>query len=262
MRKTTFQRATTRRILEAAPNLKYIAFYHGSEDRLNACMRDYADRSFVYVLTALHEGREYFLYAGKSRAQYSRHLTHTKKYEYDNIYLFECEPEFLSESETAVIRELTPLFNRASNPNAERIKLLLGIDYDAQQNSEKIRHYLELYSRYENVGLFGFALPVAVFAALEEEATATGCSCSEMLLRILEKSLDKKIAGKLEERISMETNLISAKEYGFLHNRSVEQVKQYLHQKNRLPGALRVGRDWVIARDAQFPEDHRGKRKE
>lgn len=38
MRKTTFQRVITNRIQEAAPKLKYVAFYHREEERLNACM--------------------------------------------------------------------------------------------------------------------------------------------------------------------------------------------------------------------------------
>ena len=119
MRKTTFQRVITNRIQEAAPKLKYVAFYHREEERLNACMRDYADRSFVYVLSAVHKEKEYFLYVGKTKAQYARCLTHSKQYANDHIYLFECAPEQLDDCEKAVIRELQPLFNRAHNPKAE-----------------------------------------------------------------------------------------------------------------------------------------------
>ena len=108
MAKLTFQRKTTKRILAVAPKLKFVAFYHRSEDRLNACMRDYGDRSFVYIFSSCYMDQEYFLYVGKSKAQYSRCLTHSKKYEYDHIYLFECDQEWLSESEKAVIKELTP----------------------------------------------------------------------------------------------------------------------------------------------------------
>lgn len=262
MSKTSFQRLTTRRILEAAPNLKYIAFYHSSEDRLNACMRDYADRAFVYVLTALHQGKERFLYVGKSRAQYARHLMHSKKYAYDHIYLFECEPEYLTESEAAVIKELTPLFNRAGNPQAKRSKLLLNIDYEATQDPEAIQRYLEKCSRYEKVGLFGFGLPAAIFAALEEEAVRKGISCSEMVQCILESALGERIANKLDADTNIETNLISAKAFGIQNKRSTEQIKQYLHQGNRIPGAIRLGRDWILPRDAKFPENLRGKRRE
>ena len=41
-----------------------------------------------------------------------------------------------------------------------------------------------------------------------------------------------------------------------LHGKSQEQVKQYCHG-NRIDGAVRIGRDWVIPRDSRFPEDHR-----
>lgn len=34
MRKTTYQRVTTKRIQEAAPELKYVALYHRDEERL------------------------------------------------------------------------------------------------------------------------------------------------------------------------------------------------------------------------------------
>ena len=45
MRKTTYQRVTTKRIQEAAPELKYVALYHRDEERLNACMMNYEGRS-------------------------------------------------------------------------------------------------------------------------------------------------------------------------------------------------------------------------
>ena len=85
MAKVTFQRLTTKRVIAEAPPLKYIAFYHSTEQRLNVCMRDYADRSFVYILSAMYEGREYFLYVGKTKVQYARHLTHSKKYAYSQL---------------------------------------------------------------------------------------------------------------------------------------------------------------------------------
>lgn len=261
MTKVSFQRLTTRRILEAAPNLKYIAFYHSSEDRLNACMQDYANRSFVYVLTAMYKEAECFLYVGKSRAQYSRHLMHAKKYAYDHIYLFECEPEYLTQSEAAVIKELTPLFNRAGNPQAKRIKLLLNINYDAKQDAQMIQQYLEKYFKYAKVGLFGFALPAAIFVALEEEATRKGINCSEMLQDILENALGERIVAKLDADCDIDTNLTSAKSFGVQNKKSTEQIKQYLHQGDRILGAIRLGRDWILPRDAQFPEDLRGKRR-
>lgn len=58
--KTTFQRLTTKRIQAVAPELKFVAFYHKDEDQLNACMMNYENRSFVYVMTSMYEGREYY----------------------------------------------------------------------------------------------------------------------------------------------------------------------------------------------------------
>ena len=261
MRKTTFQRVTTKRIQEAAPELKYVALYHRDEERLNACMRNYEDRSFVYVMTAMYEEKEYYLYVGKTQAQYARHLTHSKKYAYDNIYLFECKPEQLGDCEKAVIKALAPLFNRSCNPKLEQFKLLLEIDYDEVFDTERIQTLLKKYSDYEVRGLFGFALPAAVFLALEKESVAAGSSSSELLMQILEKHLGKKIKAELERGEVLGTNLISAKDFGRKYGRSEEQAKQYCHQKGRVLGAVRVGRDWVIPRDTKYPEMLRRKSK-
>lgn len=260
MSKISFQRLTTKRIQKAAPRLKFVAFYHAKEDRLNACMRDYADRSFVYILSSVFEGEEYFLYVGKSKAQYARCLTHSKNYDYDHIYLFECEPEFLAESEAAVIAELCPLFNRKHNPMAERLNRILNIDYASKQDGEMIHHWLERYGRYKNTGLFGFALPVVIFSALEKKAEKENRTCSEIIQAALEGLLGDEIVEELEDTESLpaKTNLITTRVYADRNRRSPEQVKQYLHQKNRIPGSAKVGRDWVIPQDTRFPEDLRG----
>lgn len=264
MGKISFQRSTTKRIQLVAPKLRFVAFYHAQEGRLNACMRDYADRSFVYILSSMYAGEEYFLYAGKSKAQYARCLIHSKNYAYDHIYLFECEPEFLAESEAAVIMELCPLFNRAHNPMAERLNQILQIDYESKQNEEMISHYLERYAKYKRMGLFGFALPTAVFSALAKQAEDQSCTCSEMLQHILEDTLGDNIVSELEdaEAVPVETNLITTKAYAKQNSKSTEQIKQYLHQGNRLPGAAKIGRDWVLPQDTHFPQDLRenGKR--
>lgn len=260
MRKTTFQRVTMNRIQEAAPELRFVAFYHRDEERLNACMLNYEGRSMLYVMTSVYEGKEYYLYVGKSKAQYARHLTHMKKYEYDHIYLFECAPEQLGNCEQEVIKALAPLFNRNLNPKLEQIKLLLDIDYDAIYDAQTIQAYLKRLSDYETLGLFGFALPAPVFLALEKEAANQGVSSSEWLLKVLEKELSKKISAELDRGEKLETNLLSAREYGDQYGRSVEQAKQYC-QKGRVAGAVKFGRDWLIPRDAKLPEDRRGKRK-
>jgi hypothetical protein len=260
MRKTTYQRVTTKRIQEAAPELKYVALYHRDEERLNACMMNYEGRSFVYVLTSMYEGKEYYLYVGKSKAAYSRQLTHAKKYEYDFIYLYECEPERLTDCERATIMALAPLFNRSCNPKLEQIKLLLDIDYDATYDAQTIQAYLKKLSDYETLGLFGFALPAYVFLALEKEASKQDCTCSEWMLKLLEKQLGKKIMVELDQGAMLETNLVSAQEYGNQYERSVEQAKVYCKNK-RVAGCAKIGRDWLIPSDAKLPEDRRGKRK-
>ena len=205
----------------------------------------------------MYAGEEYFLYVGKSRAQYARCSTHSKKYAFDYIYLFECASEHLQESEAAVISELKPLFNRSNNPDAKRIKRLLKVDYEANQSADAIRAYLERYTHYNNKGLFGFVLSRTVFAALEYASALKNCDCSALLQQILEKEFEEIIPTELDKCVTTETNLLSTQQYAALHKRSPEQVKQYLHQNNRIPGAIRIGRDWVISKDARFPENKR-----
>ena len=258
--KPTFQRVTTARVMGAAPNLKYIAFYHGNEERLNSCMNDYVDRSFVYILSADYCGKEYFLYAGKSKAQYARMLNHSKKFAYDYIYLFECEPKQLAESERAVISELQPLFNKQGNPMWKRYAALLGINYDVVQDKTAIHRYLELYEKYNAVELFGFALPPTIFALVKQKAAAQNMTCSEWMQRVLEDVFMDEIAAALPQlNEDVPSNLISTERYGELHKKSREQIKQYLRQRNRIPGVLKVGRDWILPQDAKFPEDQRKK---
>ena len=257
----TFQRRTTKRVLEVAPHLKFVAFYHREEDRLNACMRDYGGRSFVYIFSSCYKNQEYYLYVGKSKAQYSRCLAHSKKYEYDYIYLFECEPEWLGESERAVIRSLSPIFNRNNNPNADRIRALLAINYDAVHNREAIEQYLHRYANYKKLGLFGFALPVVLYTALEEKAAQQGCNCGELVHRILEQTILKEGKMDLDNVSDIKTNLVTTKSFANSHACSQEQVKQYLQQQDRMPGTVKIGRVWLIPYDMKLPEALRAKRR-
>lgn len=261
MTRQTFQRRTMARIMEAAPNLKFVAFYHKSEDRLNACMRAYVGRSFIYIFSSCYMGQEYILYVGKSKAQYSRCLMHSKKYAYEYIYLYECEPEWLNQSEKAVIRVLTPIFNRNDNPESNRLGQLLEIDYNAVQDEEAIQRYLRRYSNYEKKGLFGFALPVALYTALEDEAMQQGITCGELVYRILEENVLRDGKLDLNDVKDIQTNLVTTKSYGDSHSCSQEQVKQYLRQVVRMPGTAKVGKAWIIPYDMKFPENLRGKPK-
>ena len=117
------------------------------------------------------------------------------------------------------------------------------------------------YSNYKKKGLFGFALPIVLYTALEEKAQQESCSCGELVHNILEQAMLKQGKMDLDYVKDFKTNLVTTKSYGDSHDRSQEQVKQYLHQKERMPGAVKIGRDWIIPYDMKFPEDMRGKRK-
>lgn len=256
MGKPNFQRSVTSRILAAAPDLEYVAYYHADEERLKACMNDYQHRAFVYVLTSQFHDAERFIYVGQSKAQYARLLNHLQKYAFDHIYLFECDPSQLNQCEAAVIRELKPLYNRNHNPLAERNRNLLGIDYEEQKDQSAIHRHLALQEAYETTSLFGFALPSAVFEVLQLHAKEEGYTCSELLQQLLERTYGQEIASKIPELREPQTNLVLPKEYGAQYGKSCEQIKVYC-RNNRLPGAIQIGRDWILPRDTQFPEDHR-----
>lgn len=51
---------------------------------------------------------------------------------------------------------------------------------------------------------------------------------------------------------------ISASEYAQKHGKSVEQIK-VLCRNNRIKGARKFGRDWLIPENAPYPEDGRRK---
>lgn len=260
MPKPNFQAIVISRVINAAPHLRFVAFYHADETRVNACMHGYEGRAFVYVLTTVFEDTEHFLYVGKSKAQYSRFLMHLKAYAFQHIYLFECDLEHQGESEVATIKELKPLYNRHHNPLFSRNQTILGINYEERQSAEGIMRHLTLQKQYAPVGLFGFSLPPAVFRVLEEKAAEQHCNCSDMLQLILEKTYPQEIAAELHNPTEqIQTNLITSQQYAQLHNRSREQVKQYFLQGNRINGAARIGRDWVLPKDAYFPEDRRRK---
>lgn len=261
MGKPNFQRTTIARVNATAPQLKFIAFYHADEDRIKACMTGYTHRAFVYILSVEHDGSEVYLYAGKSKSQYSRFISHLSKFAFDHIYLFECAPAQLAESEAAVIQELCPILNRHHNPQAKHNRQFLGINYDAIQDTETIQRYLARRDRYLPAGLYGFALPPAVYSVLEQKAMEKGCSGSELIQQILEQAYAEEITNHLNSAhdSAPQTNLITSKAYGLAHGKSREQVKQYLIQGNRVLGATKIGRDWVLTSDAKFPSDHRKK---
>lgn len=62
----------------------------------------------------------------------------------------------------------------------------------------------------------------------------------------------------LFEEVSSPTidDLLTVADYAQLYNKSVEQVK-VLCRKGRIPGAKKIGRDWVIPKDTPYPTDNR-----
>lgn len=51
-------------------------------------------------------------------------------------------------------------------------------------------------------------------------------------------------------------NMITAATYAKLHGRSVEQIK-VLCRRERIAGAIKLGRDWLVPADSPYPVDKR-----
>lgn len=260
MSKPNFQSKIISRVKKTAPCLQFVAIYNATEDWANACMSGYENRSFVYLLTSILGEKEYCIYAGKTKSQYSRFIAHIKKIDFSRIYLFECEKKELEESEKLIIKELKPLYNCKHNPLATRYSQLIGIDYTNPLTSEKIKNDLHLKDEYEKLGLFGFALNPAIFSVLKTKAKENGCNCSEMLQLILENLYPDEIAKKLMTPLELsKTNLTNTIKYAENHGCRRESIKQFLKEENRIPGAMQIGRDWIFPDDTKFPEDRRKK---
>ena len=245
-------------ITQAAPELQFVAAYNADDPQLTGSMKLYGNRSFVYVLTLQLRHREACIYVGETSAQYGRFLQHRMNYVFDRVYLYECKPKVLRMCEAAVIRRLMPLFNKNHNPLYFRYNRVLGIDDNLTNDREAVVRYLELWDDYCATGLYGFALPPAIYRLIKAEATDHKVTVSEELTSILEALFAEDIPAELEERTPEEgrTNLVTTMEYAMIHGKSQEQIKQYLHQSGRLTGR-KFGRDWVIVDDEKLPQDRR-----
>jgi hypothetical protein len=140
--------------------------------------------------------------------------------------------------EAAVIRRLMPLFNKNHNPLYFRYNRVLGIDDNLTNDREAVVRYLELWDDYCATGLYGFALPPAIYRLIKAEATDHKTTVSEELTSMLEALFAEDIPTELEERTSEEgkTNLVTTMEYAMIHhsatdgtvnNRQLEAGKWY-----------------------------------
>lgn len=260
MSKISFQTNLISRVINLAPNMRFIARYDSETTGIKSCMLGYEDRSFIYILTVDFEKSEQCIYVGQSKSQYSRFSAHIKKYAFDHIYLFECKLDELNSSEAIITNDMKPLYNRNNNPLVMRYRNILNIDYDEPKTKAIINHHLQLLKRYEQTGLFGFSLNPAIFAVLASKAKEKGCNCSDLLQTILEQLFSGDIAAELQNnRTLSKTNLATTIEYAKIHGCSPEQIKQYLQEENRIKGGIQIGRNWVFPKDTYFPEDRRRK---
>ena len=247
-------------VRQVAPDLQFVAAYNADDSQLSGSMQLYQKRCFVYVLTVQFSDREVCIYVGETQYQYARFLHQRSNFAFDRVYLYECEEGVLQACESAVIRRLRPLFNRNNNPLQIRYRRILNIDYDTYHDHETIKSYIEKWDEYCAVGVYGFALPPAIYRVLQTQAQEHGVTVSEELTELLEALFALVI--ERETRVAApersQTNLVRACAFAEKHGKSVEQIKQYLQQADRLAG-VKIGRDWVIVDDEKLPEDRRKK---
>ena len=256
MRKSQNVSALADRIESGIPQLSFTAYYEAEDPMLLASMRSYRNRAFVYVLAVDVQGKEEYIYVGKTMNQYSRLLQHMENYFFDRVYLFTCEEDILESCEAKTIKLLMPLYNRHHNPNAFRYQRVLNLNYDAVKDAETTLGYLDMWRAYNNSVLYGFALPPVLYSILKCEADAHGRSVSSELTDILEALFAEGINSAVMGDAVRKTNLVTTATYAAIHGRSQEQIKQYLHQNGRMVGE-KIGRDWVILEDEAYPEDRR-----
>lgn len=247
-------------VTRVAPQLRYVAAYNADDPQLAGSMKLYPDRSFIYVLTLQFANSESCIYVGQTRAQYARFLQHRSTFVFDRIYLYECPENDLKKAEAAVIHRLKPLFNKTHNPESCRYERVLRLAETEVYDREMIINCYQKWNEYCSVGLFGFALPPVLFRLLKANATAHKLTVSEELTGILESFYADEIADELNKNVTDEakTNLKTTMDYGAIHQRTHEQIKQYLHQSDRLIGE-KIGQSWVLIEDERFPKDRRKK---
>lgn len=241
--------------------LKFVGVYPTDESSFNACMQIFKNRSFIYILALREENEIQCLYVGKSQSQYARMLDHQKNFDFDVVLLYECEKDILSKCEKQVIELLTPIYNIEHNPKAQVFRNLLGIKSESKHNRENTIKYMEAYETYNKMGTYCYALPAWLNFVVESLAKENNVSANEQLRNMLESMLDQKVIldaiNTPIDKLSC-VNFLSVNEYANLYGKSPEQIKQYLH-KERIVGAVKWGRDWIISQDAEYPEDKRRK---
>lgn len=246
------------KIRAVAPELKFTACYRSRDPEIEASIRLYKNRAFIYILSIKAFDEDNYIYVGQSKAQYERIIQHRASFAFDKVYLFECEKGQLSHAEDAVISLLKPMFNRQKNPLYERYKNVLQIDYHTLNSRDMVIKHLIRWHEYNAKGLYGFALSPTVYSVLANAAGKEHKTVSEKMQEILENVFIEDIHKELKDPCTKapETNLVTTIDYGRIHSKSQEQIKQYLHQDDRLLGK-KFGRDWVVIDDERFPEDRR-----
>ena len=147
------------------------------------------------------------------------------------------------------------------NPLAKRYKTILDLDYALLTKEGKLERDLELYDQYSKGSLFGFNLNPAIFNVIKKKADENKCTCSEMLQTILEGLYPEEISNELKSDSEfLHTNLVTTNEYAEIHGTIRESIKQFLNANpDRIPGALKLGRDWILPADSPYPSDKRKK---
>lgn len=241
--------------------LEYCSKYFANDRDFSSLLKIYQKKPFVYILTHIYDNKKCVIYIGKSSATSARMILHKKKYEYDEVYLFEVKQYEQAMAEQRMIELFLPLYNKACNKEHYAELSKIGIDYDEYKTKKKIREDLKMLLNSQAMDTVTFFLPQKYIYAMRDEANKQGVDANTFLSKILEEVLPEESVSESIRNLQIEegipSEMISTKEYAETHKKSVEQIKVYC-RNGRLP-AVKTQRDWLIPRSAPYPKDRRHK---
>lgn len=248
-----------KRVKELVPETRFVARYEATDKELSTILKQYRNTSFLYLLVSNWENEKCIIYVGKSINQYNRMLNHKKKYEYDEIYLFYVPMRIQSQAESRLIEELHPLYNKACNEKRKELEKI-GIRQEGYKSQEKILEDIRVLVSSQKMQHMIFYLPCKYAMALRRESEKRKETTNEILEKILDEFLPEE-SWREEIKMGMGQSdripeLLTTKEYAKLHHKSVEQIKVHC-RNNRIAGAYKFERDWLIPCGAPYPEDAR-----
>lgn len=242
------------------PHIKFVAAYPATDPNLSTFMKYYDNCTFIYCLTVNTDDKQIIIYIGQSSNQYARTLSHRKKYDYDNIYLFSVPRNEKNEIEEEAIKHFKPLYNRQSNHTISEKITSVGVHHDEYKTKQQILNDIKRWKESYQIISKTFHLPAKYVAIIRYVARSKALDENDFIAQILDNMFPSEIFQKALDSEIIDTdensNLVTTAEYGRINHKSVEQIKVFC-RNGRIKNAKKIGRDWMIPVDSPYPEDRR-----